>query len=342
MKRIFRIAMISGLVLVAASCGSKKKDAKNEQQAEVQPLVYVQTATKQEVTQEESYSSTVEAYAVNNIAPQSSSRIKRVRVDVGSFVGKGQVLAEMDVAQLEQTRLKMVNDSTEFSRIKDLYAEGGISRSDYEALELSYKVSRSSFDNLLENTVLRAPISGVITERNYDSGDMYTMGQPIFVLQQISPVKLLVGVSEADYTKIKVGDQVTITVDALPGQTFSGNVFKVYPVMDATTHTFTVEIRVANNDRVLRPGMYARVTIVYGKNNSVVVPDNAIVKMQGAGQRSVYVVNDNNEAVEKIVTIGRHFDDKYEILSGVEEGDRVVVRGQSSLRNGVKVQIGEE
>ena len=145
--------------------------------------------------------------------------------------------------------------------MRQLLAEGGISQSDYESLELSYKVAKSSYDNLVENTVLRSPVSGVVTARNYDVGDMYAMSQPIFTVQQIVPVKLLVPVSESDYTKVKRGDEVKVTADALPGKEFSGKVVRLYPVMDATTHTFNVEVTVRNERRELRPGMLSLIHI---------------------------------------------------------------------------------
>ena len=106
---------------------------------------------------------------------------------------------------------------------------------------------------------------------------MYS-GQPIYVVEQITPVKLLVGISETDYTKVKKGDKVKITADALPGQEFTGTVNKIYPTIDPKTHTFTTEIIVPNGDKALRPGMFARVSVEFGVNHSVVIPDVAVVK----------------------------------------------------------------
>ena len=246
----------------------------------------------------------------------------------------------MDDLSLNQSKLSLANDSLEFSRIKSLYEQGGVSKSDFDAMELKYNVTRSQYNNLLENTVLRSPISGVITARNYDKGDMYT-GQPLYVVQQITPVKLYVGVSESDYTKVKRNDKVTLAVDALPGKTFTGHIARIFPTMQASTHTFTVEVNVANADRQLRPGMYSRVTINFGATHNVTVPDGSVVKQQGSGVRTVFVLQEDGTVKEAVVTLGRHFDEKYEILSGLKEGDKVVVKGQSSLRNGAKVNVQE-
>ncbi|MBQ3881712.1 MAG: efflux RND transporter periplasmic adaptor subunit [Bacteroidales bacterium] len=348
MKTAFKTIIVAASALILAGCGNKGGNTSSAPaspagmpMANATPKVTVATALKKVVPQTETYSTTVEAFATNNIAPQSGSRIQKINVEVGDFVSKGQVLAEMDRLQLEQSRLALVNDSTELSRYRGLYEEGGVAKSDLEALELNYNVRKSTYQNLLENTILRAPISGVITARNYDKGDMYTMSQPIYVLQQITPVKLLVGISESDYTKVKKGDVVQITADALPGKEFSGRVNRIYPTVNAMTHTVNVEVLVTNNDRQLRPGMYAKALVNFESNYSVTVPEGAVAKQQGSGQRVVYVLRGDDTVEIRMVTLGRHFGNEYEILSGVSEGETVITKGQTSLKGGDKVEVVE-
>ena len=328
--------------VMAVSCGNNNsKTAEQPQAAEVRlPNVTIMAASYKDVPQSDVYTANVEAYAKNNIAPQSPSRIQKIYVEVGDFVRAGQIVAKMDEVSLNQSKLSMANDSLEYSRIKKLYEQGGVSKSDFDAMELKYNVTRSQYQNLLENTILRSPVSGVITARNYDQGDMYG-GSPIYVVEQITPVKLYVGISEMDYTRVKKNDTVTLTADALPGKTFTGRIARIYPTIDAATHTFTAEVNVANSDRLLRPGMYVRVTVNFGSNHSIVVPDDCVVKQQGSGVRSVFVLQADNTVKEVVVTLGRHFGTEYEILSGVAEGDKVVVKGQASLKNGSKVNVQE-
>lgn len=328
--------------VMAVSCGNNNsKTAEQPQAAEVRlPNVTIMAASYKDVPQSDVYTANVEAYAKNNIAPQSPSRIQKIYVEVGDFVRAGQIVAKMDEVSLNQSKLSMANDSLEYSRIKKLYEQGGVSKSDFDAMELKYNVTRSQYQNLLENTILRSPVSGVITARNYDQGDMYG-GSPIYVVEQITPVKLYVGISEMDYTRVKKNDTVTLTADALPGKTFTGRIARIYPTIDAATHTFTAEVNVANRDRLLRPGMYARVTVNFGSNHSIVVPDDCVVKQQGSGVRSVFVLQADNTVKEIVVTLGRHFGTEYEILSGVAEGDKVVVKGQASLKNGSNVNVQE-
>lgn len=332
-----RIAIMAAL-LAAVSCANQGAN-QNAAPEQTTPNVEVATAVSRDVAQDNVYASTVQAYAVNNIAPQTAGRIRKINVEVGDYVVKGQILAEMDRLQLDQMELQVQNDDIEFERLKGLYEEGGLSQSDYETAELGYKVRKTNLDNLRENTILRSPINGFVSARNFDAGDMFSMSSPLFVIQQVVPVKLLVGISESEYTKVKKGDKVAITADALPGRTFNGKIERIYPVVDAATHTFKAEVNVPNTDKMLRPGMYARVTVNFGYLHHVIVPDQAVVRMEGTGQRFVYVLNADNTVTFTPVTLGRHIGNEYEITEGLPEGALVVVKGQSTLKDGVSVNV---
>ena len=343
MKTIFKTIIIASAVVLAAGCGNNagKKAVEAQVAEEAVPSVSVVEVSAREVPQTATYTSTVQPYVKNNIAPQMAGRITKINVEIGDFVKKGQVLAEIDKAQLQQAQLQLHNQEVELERLRALYDAGGLSKSDLDAIELSYNVTKTQVDNLLENTVLCSPIDGVVTARNYDVGDMYTMSMPIYTVEQIKPVKLLVGISESDYTKVKKGDAVEITVDAFPGQTFTGKVGKIYPTVDAATRTFLVEIVVPNNGNVLRPGMFARVTVTFGVNNNVVIPDVAVVKQQGSGERFVYILNQDGTVNYQKVVLGRRMGAEYEVLEGIPSGAKVVTGGQIRLKDGVKVTVNE-
>ena len=339
----FLFPVLAAFALTA--CGSRSGQSETPApgagapQAEVIPTVEVVTATARDVADENSYSSTVEAYATNNIMPQTGARIRKINVEVGDYVVKGQVLAEMDRLQLEQLELQIQNDEIEYARLKGLYEEGGVSQSDFEAAELGYKVRKTNYQNLLENTILRSPINGFVTARNFDVGDMFAMSAPLFTVQQVIPVKLLVGISESEYTKVKKGDTVSITVDALPGRSFTGKVNRLYPTINAATHTFSAEVLVGNADRALRPGMYARVSVNFGTSHRIVLPDRCIVKQEGTGQRFVYVLKPDDTVSYVPVTLGKHTAFEYEVIDGIQEGELIVQKGQAALKDGVKVQV---
>ena len=343
MKTIFKTMFVAAAVIMTAGCGNmtSKKTEAAAPAAVADPTVSVAQVFVREVPQDAVYTSTVQAFVKNNIAPQSGNRIAKINVEVGDFVKKGQVVAEMDMIQLHQAELQMKNKEIEYNRLKGLFDAGGLSQSDLDAVELAYKVSKAQYDNLLENSVLCSPVDGVITARNYDVGDMYAMSAPLFTVEQIVPVKLLIGVSETDYSKVKKGDSVKVVADAIPGQTFCGKVNRIYPTVDPATRTFTVEVKIDNAYKTLRPGMFARATINFGSNSNVVIPDVAVVKQQGSGERFVYVLNDDNTVTYKKVVLGRRMGAEYEVLEGLEDGDKVVVGGQIRLKDGVKVIVNE-
>lgn len=319
------------------SCGQQTQNT--QQVVEENPKVTVTTVNAEYVSQLAVYPTTIEADIVNNIAPQSAARISKIYVEIGDKVQVGQKLALMDEVNLEKARLQLINDSIEFGRIEQLHEIGATSNSDYEAMTLKYDVSKKTYKNLLENTVLKSPIAGVVTARNYDEGDMYAMTQPLFVVQKISPVKMLINIPESKYSQIKKGMEVDITTDAYGDQVFKGTVDLIYPTINSMTHTFPVEVKFNNKDLTLRPGMFARVTVNYGDNFRVVVPDRAVMKQVGSGEQYVYVLNADGTVTYTVVELGRRMGDRYEVIKGVDDNATVVITGQTKLKNGIAVDV---
>ena len=332
MKKIQWMALAAAAVLVSA-CSQEKTTVVDET-----PKVKVAQVETQMVDQQEVYTATVESDVKNNVSPQAYLRIEKIYVEVGDRVSKGQVLVQLDNNNLQQLKLQIENSQIAFNRVDELYKVGGASKAEWDNAKMSLDVMQTQYKNLLENSQLRSPISGIVTARNYDNGDM-TGQNPILVVEQDTPVKMMINVSETYYPQIKKGMDVKITLDTYGDEVFNGKVNIVYPSVDASTHTFPVEIRVANNDKRVRPGMFGRVTVVFDSQNHVVAPDQAIVKQVGAGDHYIYVLKKDNTVSYNKVTLGRRLDTKYEILDGVEPGSTIVVEGQTKLANGMKVEV---
>ncbi len=334
------IIAIAATALMAA-CGQKDTSTATTGQdaPKAAPVVTVITAQAEDVDITNTFTANIEPNATNNIASQTAGRISSIRTEVGQKVRKGQLLATMDDVNLAKTRMQYVNDSTELARLTELYNIGAVSQADYDMAKLALNITKKTYNNLAENTYTSSLINGVVTARNYDKGDMYNMAQPIFVVEQIQPVKMLVNVSESIFTQVHKGMEFDITVDAYPGEVFKGTVNLIYPTISATTHTFPVEVISENKDERLRPGMFARVTATFGTNHNVVIPDNAVVKQQGSGEHFVYVLQPDNTVKYTLVELGKRLDNRYEILSGINEGDRIVTEGQIRLKDGVSVTV---
>lgn len=335
--KAFNFYVVSlGLAAAFVSCQSKTQD---QQATDVQakPLVKVAAVGTESVDQLQVYSATIEGDIKNNIAPSAPTRIDRILVEVGDNVRKGQKLVQMDEANLKQLELQIKNQEVQFNRTDELYKVGGVSKAEWDNINMALEVNRTAYRNLLDNTQLLSPIDGVVTARNYDNGDLYS-GQPVLVVQSIAPVKLTINVSEQFYSRVKLNDAVTIELDAYPGETFTGKVSLIYPTVDVSTHTFPVEIRVANSNRAIRPGMFARATLNLGTENHVVVPDIAVVKRIGSGDRYVYVY-ENGKVNYCKVELGQRLGDRYELVSGLPESAVVVVAGQNKLTDGMEVEV---
>ena len=341
MRKTFQIAALLVVALLSAcSGGEEKKEGTQEEAAQLnKPVVKLASVTSRGVEQIEEYTATVEAEAKNNIAPTSPGRIDRIFVEVGDHVSKGQKLVQMDAANLKQMKLQLENEETEFRRMDELYKVGGASKSEWDAAKTALDVRRTSYNNLLENTQLLSPIHGVVTARNFDNGDLYSSAStPVLVIEQITPVKLLINVSEPYFPKVTKGMIVKVKFDVYGDEEFEGKVSLVYPTIDAATHTFPVEVKLANTRQRIRPGMFGRVTVSFGTLRHVVVPDQAIVKRAGSGDRYVYVYKDGKVSYNK-VELGRRMGTEYELISGVEDNSQVVVAGQTRLADGVEVAV---
>lgn len=322
-----------------SSCSSKKKVEENRTDEKVR--IKVEQVHLQDVEQLFEYTAIVEANITNNIAPTVPGRIDKIYVEVGDQVSAGKVLAQMNESNLRQAKVQLDNLELTFNRIDELYKVGGISKSDWDAQKTALDVSRTSYEDLLTNTQLISPISGIVTIRNYDSGDIYNSMNPILQVQQITPVKMIINISELQFTQIKPGMEVDVKLDVYGDEMFKGKVSLIHPTIDPMTHTFPVEITIPNRDGRVRPGMYARVIVNMGSARHIVAPDIAIVKQQGSGDRYVYVYKDGKVSYN-LVELGRRFADRYEIISGVNDGDLVAITSLSRLNNGMEVELVKE
>ena len=336
MKKYFQLLALASLTLSLAACSGKKEETA-EQQQEEKPKVRLAKSSVREVPQIEVYTATVESDVKNNISSNSALRIEKIYVEVGDAVKKGQTLVQMDASSLHQLKLQIENQRVEFNRIDQLYKVGGASKAEWDNIKTQLDVNETMYNNMLVNTKLVSPINGVVTARNYDDGDM-AGANPILTVETLTPVKMTINVSETYYPMVKTGMAAEVRLDTYGDEVFAGKVSIVYPTVDPVSHTFPVEITLSNGDRRVRPGMFARATLTVGVESRTVVPDDAVVKQMGAGDRYVYVYKDGKVSHNK-VQVGRRLGAEYEIVSGVPAGAQVVVAGQNKLADGVAVDV---
>ena len=331
------LALLSAGLLASCS-SSSSSEATEEQSADTVRLVEVAPAEMRALSLSEEFTAQLEAKVVNNITAQAGGRLKQLLVKVGDRVGAGQAVARMEATQASQAQIQLADAKTNFARMDELYKVGGVSKAQWEQAKSAVDQAKLAYGNAAENTVLRSPISGFVTAKNYDNGDMTSPQLPVVVIQQIAPVKAVIGVSEQYYSYLKKGAAATLSVDALGEETFSGIVTNIFPTLDPVTHTVSTEIEVANKDLKLRPGMYARVHLDFGTKEALTVPDKAIVRQAGSGARYVYVFS-GGKAVYRAVELGQQQGDLYEVVSGLNAGDQVITSAPSNLKNGLSVKL---
>lgn len=339
------------LLAGAAMCSCSSKENKADQQQDEKPKVKVETVYERDVDQLATYTATVEADKVNNISTSMPNRIRAIYVDEGMRVGKGQRLVVLDDVnttayqlQVNNAKANLNNVQTDYNRALELYKIGGGTKQAVDQMQtqlINAKNALASAERTLrnarENTVLTSPISGVVTARNYDPGDM-TGSLPILTVSTVQPVKIVINVSESELANVKNGMTANVTFDTYGDEVFKGKVTMVSPTVDASTHTFGVEITMPNPDNRILPGMFGRVQMNFGTQKHVVVPDLSVVKQQGSGNHYVYVYKDGKVSYN-LVKIGQRIGDSFELIEGVPSGAQVVVSGMSKLTNGAEVDI---
>lgn len=343
--------MIKNVILsalaIATLAGCSGKGDKKEQIEEVQAIpVKVLKLEKQNIAKTIDYSANLSAEEEVFYAPATPGRIEKIHVEVGDRIQKGQLLVEMDRTNLHQAEVQLKNLETDYNRAEMLNKTASISKQAYDAAVTQYEVAKSNVAFLKENTKLLAPFNGVVTGKFYENGEMYSASPvggatkaSIISIEKIDPLKAFVNVTEQYFPVIKPGINIELKSSIYPGRTFPGKVSIVYPTIDKTSRTFTVEVKIPNNDQTLRPGMFGTINFFIGETNTLVVPALSVLKLQGANNRYVYL-NDNGKAKRVDVKIGRRFEDQLEIISNdVHEGDELVIVGQARLSDQTPITV---
>lgn len=350
MNKILLTSAALALILFGACSGADKSEKDSKQ--DTAPVVKTMQVNDREVNQIGNYTATVEPELINNISSSAPNRIKQILVDEGMRVSAGQLLVVMDDInttsyrlQLDNAKANLRNIEVDYNRALELYKIGGGTKQQVDQMETQLVNAKNAvasaertLRNMNENTVLTSPISGVVTARNYDPGDM-TGSLPILTVARTQPVKIIVNVSESELSKVRRGMPAIVTFDTYGNEIFNGTVTLVSPTVDHASRTFGVEVTLSNSDNRILPGMFGRVELSLGTARRVVVPDKAVVKQPGSGNHYVYVYNADGTVSYNKVELGQRLGDSYELISGVEPGSTVVVSGQSRLANGMKVKV---
>ncbi len=351
------LLVVAGLLLVACNSANGDSAGKDGEKGKDEvPAVPVEVAATQRAEMAAIYSGTapVESERKAFVMPKVKGEIRQVLADEGQRVREGQTLARLDGDQLrlevaftEATMRKLERD---YARNTELQQKGLISAVSIDNLKYELEAAKASWDLArlqLSYCDIRSPISGTVTQRldvvkvgntvTPVGGVIESADSSLFVVEDLDSLILRVNVPERELTKLLVGQVAELSFDAVPGRTFAGKISLISPYVDAATATFGVRIRVTETHGLLRPGMFARVAIVYErKTHALQIPRTAL--LDGDGPPKVFVVQDG-KAVERAVQLGLSNGAWIEITQGLKDGEQVVVVGQGAVKPGAAVRI---
>ena len=281
------------------------------------------------------------------IRPEVSGRISEIGFREGQRVAKGATLIRFDTsvqaAELEQAAANLGLSKSRLERSRDLFIKGFISAQARDEAESNFKVAQASYDlsqARLTKLEIKAPFSGIVGLRMVSIGDYVKDGQDIVNLEEIDPLKVDFKIPEIYLKQVAVAQSLQITLDAFPNQTFQGKVLAINPLVDTNGCSIVIRAVIKNTEARLRPGMFARVRLLFSdERDSVAVPEQSLIPV-GDEQYLFKVVDGRAQRFK--VEIGQRRNGQVEILQGLAAGEVVVTAGQLKLRDGSQVKIADE
>ncbi|MGI5901493.1 MAG: efflux RND transporter periplasmic adaptor subunit [Desulfitobacteriia bacterium] len=364
---LFGVLILLILLVVIRLKGVKSPLESTEQQTYIP--INAQTVEKQSIAAEITVSGKIQAEKEALIFPKSMGQVQSVAVKVGDYVTEGQILYSLDKSDLQatydqaQAGYKLAKAGYEmkkkeyelakanYEKLKELHELGGISDQELEQAEMlasenvlksaqaqfaqaeaQYRAAVKAYQDL----DIKSPIAGVVTALNLKVGDMATNAAPVATVVDLNNVFVSVSVSEKVINQIQKGQKVLVEVDSV-NQTIEAKIDSLSPAADQRTGKYELKIKINNSEKVLKPGMFAKVFIATAtKQDTLVVPAEAVVFQNG---KNVVFVVENNKAREREVTLGLENGRQIEILEGLQAGDVIVIKGMNFVSDGAEIKI---
>ncbi len=306
------------------------------------------------------FSANLEAVWSTEVSTKADGRIDKLFVEEGDRVTAGMVLARLDMNELAaqvmqaegqvlQAKATLEQNELNFQRMDALYKQNAVSAHTLDSArtqrDLALGGVRAAQGNLillktrLDNANILSPLNGVVIRRHVQAGAFSKAGAAIFTVADVSTLLAKAVVGEAQIAELTLGKSVNVKVDALKGQEFKGRVTRLSPAASVPTRTFTAEVSIPNPGEQIKVGMFANADIVgQERKNVLAVPESALVMRED--QKTVFVVAEENRVVQKVLKLGDAAGGYVEVLSGVKEGERIIVAGQHKLKDGASIRLG--
>lgn len=348
MKRVYQLLMtllILSLAAIQWNCGSNSHSkTKDKKENEVVIPVEVAEVTMGEISAYFSGTATIEAEEETDVVAKVGEVVKEIYVEEGDYVKAGQVLAKLNdeklSVQVDQAKATLKKLENIYQRNEELFNKSLISAEEFQRTKYEFEHQKAAYDLAqldLNYSSIRSPISGVVAQRKIKVGNMVLPNQATFRVTSLDPLLAVLHVPERQMGKLRVGQPAKMRIDAIKDVEFVGKIKRVSPVVDPATGTVKVTVEMHDPSRQLKPGMFARLNIIYDvRKNTMLVPKDAI--MAEDKESAVYVVKDSL-ALRQVVETGYVNTTHIEVLSGLAPQDTVVTTGKGSLKDSSKVEL---
>jgi membrane fusion protein (multidrug efflux system) len=331
------------VTLAVAGCSNGKAKEKDEDEA---TLVPVETQPLQRGAMVAVYSGTapIEAHEEAEVVAKVGGEVRQIYVEEGDNVKAGQVLARLDGDRLrlevQQSEANLRKLERDYRRQQELAEKGLVAKGTAENAKFDLDALQAQYDRArleLSYTEIRAPIPGVVSARYIKVGNTINPSDKTFRVTDLDPLIAYVHIPEKEFPKLAPKQTAEVVVDALGGTKFAGTIARISPTVDPQTGTFRAQLEIPDPTRRLKPGMFARVNIVYERReNALQLPRNAM--LDADGEQSVFVIV-NGKAEQRHIRTGLTNSGMVEVLEGLKGDEQVVVVGQAGLKTGTAVKV---
>jgi membrane fusion protein (multidrug efflux system) len=341
---IFALVLAATAFLFYSCSGSSNAQVKSDEEEETKIPVETAEVIQGSISATYSGSSSLEAEAEALVVAKVSGVVEKIFVEEGNVVRAGQTLAKLDDEQyrleLNQAQSVLEKLANEFDRNESLFKNKIVSQEAYDKSKSEYHTQKAAYDLAklrLNYTEIKAPITGIVTKRFVKVGNMVKEDQQTFQVTDFDPLLAVLHVPEREMNKLEKDLPAVLKADAVPDSEFKGKILRISPIVDAGTGTFKVTIEVRDKTRRLKPGMFARVQIVYDTHESaLLVPKSAILSEDT--DTWAFVIADGT-VNKRSVNIGYTNSTHVEVVSGLSLDDIIVTTGLNSLKDGSKIKV---
>lgn len=336
--------LLAAVALASGCSNGKAKDKAGADAADTAVPVEVEPLKRAPMVAVYSGTAPIEANNEAVVVAKVGGEVRQIFVEEGDAVRAGQVLARLDGDRLRldlaQTEANLRKLERDYKRQLELSEKGLVAKGTAENAKFDLDALRAAYDSArleLSYTEIRAPIEGVVSARHIKVGNTIKPNDPTFKVTNLDPLIAFVHVPEKEFRKLAPGQAADVVVDAVGSERFVGRISRISPTVDPQTGTFRARVEVPDPSRHLKPGMFARVNIVYERReNALQLPRNAI--LDADGEQSVYIVV-KSKAEQRRISTGLANNGWIEVLDGLKGDEKIVVVGQAGLKSGTTVKV---